>query len=324
MNALVTGGAGFIGSHLAEVCLARGDRVVVLDDLSAGRLANLASVLDDDRLTFVRGRVQDAALVDELVRSCDVVYHLAAVLGMHRVVDHPLAALDTNVTGTQVVLERAALHGKRTLFASTSEVYGLNEHKPSAESDACVLGSLRKRRWNYALAKGLGESYALGYAVERGLPVVIARLFNTVGPRQTGRYGMVLPTFVRQALAGSPITVFGDGSQSRCFADVAEVAPALAALMDEPRALGDVFNVGTNEEVTILDLARRVKAATGSASPIAFTPHDVAYEPGFEEIARRIPDISKIRSLIGFDPRTRLDDMIAAVVRGLRAEPVPI
>ena len=314
MRVLITGGAGFIGSHLADACIERGDEVVVLDDFSTGRIANVERLLSHRRFRLVRGDVANAALVGKLLDDCEAVYHVAARLGMRLVIEHPLSALHSNVAGTEVVLEQAAARRRRVLFTSTSEIYGLNEHKPSRESDLVVLGATSKSRWSYAYSKAMGEVMAMAYHHERGLPVVIARLFNTVGARQTGRYGMVVPTFVRQALAGEPITVHGDGSQSRCFVDVGEVVRGLVALMEHPAAVGEIFNLGSRQEITIRALAERVKAITGTSSEITFVPHDVAYEPGFDEIRRRVPDISKARGLIGFEPRTPIETIIGNVV----------
>lgn len=314
MNVLITGGAGFVGSHLADVCMDRGDAVTVLDDLSTGRLENIAHLLERERFRFVQGSIMDAPLVSELVSACDVVYHFAAALGMRIVLASPLRTFETNLLGTGIVLEAAAAHGKRVLFTSTSECYGLNECKPSSETDLCVLGETPKNRWSYAYSKAGGEVLALAYHAERNLPVTIVRLFNTVGPRQTGRYGMVIPTFVRQALAGEPLTVHGDGLQSRCFVDVREIVPALVDLANHPGANGEIFNLGSDREIRIGDLARRVIELTGSRSTMAFLSHESAYEPGFDEIKRRVPDITKARTLIGFDPQIDLDAILQSVI----------
>lgn len=324
MNVLITGGAGFIGSHLADACIGRGDTVTVLDDLSTGRLENIAHLLEDGRFRFVRGSIMDVALVHELVGACDVVYHIAAALGMRLVVASPLRTFETNLLGSGVVFEAAAALGKRVLFTSTSECYGLNERKPSVETDLCVLGETHKNRWSYAYAKAGGEVLAMAYHAERNLPVTIVRLFNTVGPRQTGRYGMVIPTFVRQALGGEPLTVHGDGWQSRCFSDVYEIVPALCALAEHPAAVGEIFNLGNDREVHIGDLARRVIDLTGSKSAMAFVSHDRVYEPGFDEIKRRIPDITKARTLIGFNPQTPLDTILERVIAEHRKKVVAV
>jgi UDP-glucose 4-epimerase len=324
MNVLVTGGAGFIGSHLADACLGRGDTVTVLDDLSTGRLENIAHLLENKNFRFVRGSIMDAALVRGLVAACDVVFHIAAALGMRLVVASPLRTFETNVLGSGVVFETAAALGKRVLFTSTSECYGLNERKPSAETDLCVLGETHKSRWSYAYAKAGAEVLAMAYHAERNLPVTIVRLFNTVGPRQTGQYGMVIPTFVRQALVGEPLTVHGDGWQSRCFGDVYEIVPALCALADHPGAAGAIFNLGNDREVRIGDLARRVIELTGSKSTVAFVSHDRAYEPGFDEIKRRVPDITKARTLIGFNPQTQLDTILERVIAEQRQKVVAV
>lgn len=314
MRVCITGGAGFIGSHLADACIERGDTVEVLDDLSTGKIENIAHLLEHPEFRYHSGSILNAPLVRDIVERCDVVYHLAAALGMRLVVGAPLHTFRANVMGTDVVLDAAAESGKRVLFTSTSEVYGLNEHKPSSESDLCVLGMTDRNRWSYAYSKAAAEVLAMAYHSERRLPVTIVRLFNTVGPRQTGRYGMVVPTFVRQALAGEPLTVHGDGLQTRCFVDVREIVRGIIALALAPRANGEIFNLGNDREIAIGDLARRVIAVTNSTSGMAFVSHDSVYEPGFDEILRRIPDISKARALVGFDPRTTLDEILKGVI----------
>jgi len=314
MRVLITGGAGFIGSHLAEACINDGHDVCILDDLSSGSLENVSHLVGNPHFRSVIGNIQDEALVGSSMDECDVVYHLAAAIGMKLILAQPLQTLQTNVRGTEVVLAQAALRKKRILFASTSEVYGLNEHKPSTETDDVVIGASSKARWTYACSKVLDEFLAFAYFREQGLPMTIARLFNTVGTRQTGRYGMVVPTFVKQALADKPLTVHGDGLQTRCFADVDEIARAMIALMNEPLAIGEAFNLGSNEETAILDLAKRVKKQTKSGSEIVFVPHDVAYEAGFDEIMRRIPDINKVAALTGFQPQTTLDEILGKVI----------
>lgn len=323
MKVLITGGAGFIGSHLAEACIRDGHDVCILDDLSSGSLDNVSHLVGNPRFRGVIGKIQDEALVGKSMDECDVVYHLAAAIGMRLILAQPLQTLETNVRGTEVVLAQAAQRRKRILFASTSEVYGLNEHKPSLETDNVVIGASSKVRWTYACSKVLDEFLAFAYHREQALPVTIVRLFNTVGTRQTGRYGMVVPTFIKQALAGEPLTVHGDGLQTRCFADVDEVVDAMIALMSAPASIGEAFNLGTNEETTILDLAKRVKAQTKSSSEIVFVPHDVAYESGFDEIMRRIPDIHKVAALIGFEPRTSLDEILGKVIAEFARRLVP-
>lgn len=314
MKVLITGGAGFIGSHLADACIRHGNTVCVLDDMSSGRDANIAHLATDPNFRLVEGNVTDESLVARLVKDCDQVYHLAAAIGMRLVLERPLRTFETNVRGTEVVFAQAAAAGKPVLFTSTSEVYGLNEHKPSREGDLIVLGDTTKRRWNYAYTKAAGEVLAMAYHGERNMPVAIVRLFNTVGTRQSGRYGMVIPTFVRQALAGEPLTVHGDGSQTRCFGDVTEVAEALVAVMNQPKARGQIINIGTNNEISIRELALRIKGLTNSPSELVYVSHELAYEHEFEEIKRRIPDISLARQCIGFNPRTGIDAILHGVI----------
>jgi nucleoside-diphosphate-sugar epimerase len=323
LRVLITGGAGFIGSHLAEACLGRGDTVEVLDDLSTGRLDNLHHLREHPRLGFTQGSVHNRAAVAGLVDRCDVVFHLAAAVGVKLIVESPVRTIETNVHGTEVVLAQAARQAKKVLLASTSEVYGLSNQVPFREDGPLVLGATTKGRWSYACSKALDEFLALAYWREKKLPTVIARLFNTVGPRQTGQYGMVLPTFVTQALAGRPITVFGDGSQSRCFVDVSDVVGALLGLMDHPAAVGQVYNVGATEEVTMAELAWRVKTLAHSASEIVFVPYDRAYEPGFEDMPRRVPDTTKVSALLGFHPRRDLDEIVKTVIAYYANQPSP-
>lgn len=319
MRLLVTGGAGFIGSHFLELALARGHNVVALDDLSTGSLENLSHSLEDERLRFVEGSACDAALVGRLVDESDVVIHLAAAVGVKLIIDRPVDTIRTNVIATETVLEAAARRRVTTLLASTSEVYGKGATLPFREDMDLVLGPTTHSRWSYACSKALDEWLTLAYNSERGLPVVVARLFNTVGPRQTGRYGMVLPTFARQAVAGEPITVHGSGEQTRAFAHVRDVVEALLALALSERAHGQVVNVGTDEEISILSLAERVRAAAGSASPIVRVPYDEAYAEGFEDMARRVPDLTRLEELLGFRPRTSLQTILTDVVAFERA-----
>jgi nucleoside-diphosphate-sugar epimerase len=309
---LVTGGAGFIGSHLTEELLARGSRVAVLDNLSTGSLQNLDACIDDVR--FVQGSVLDPLLVDELVSEADVVVHLAAAVGVKLVMDHPLRSFLTNVRGTEVVLEAAHRYGKKILIASTSEIYGKSNDVPFTEDDDRILGSLRMWRWGYSISKAVDELLAHAYHRERGLPSIVVRLFNTTGPRQTGAYGMVLPRFVSQALAGEPLTVYGDGSQTRCFCHVNDVVEAVCLLLDEPRAEGEVFNVGSTEEVSIKELAERVIEIAGSDSEIRSVPFEEAFGDGFEEMVRRVPDTSRIRDVTGWTPTRNLTDIIGEMV----------
>ncbi len=318
MRALVTGGAGFIGSHLTEALLAAGREVVVLDDLSTGQLGNLAGVAGHPRLEVVAGSVTDETLVRKLVTGADLVYHLAAAVGVRLILDRPVATIETNIMGTETIL-RAALEGRpRVVLASTSEVYGKNDRVPLSEDDDRLLGPTTKSRWSYACSKAIDEFLGLAYHREHGLPVTIVRFFNTIGPRQTGRYGMVVPRFVRQALDGGPITVYGDGCQSRCFTDVEDTVRATIALSLAPAAVGGVFNVGTTHELTIRALAERVRALAGSDSPIVLVPYDEAYQPGFEDLQRRVPDIRKAERVVGYRPRVPLDETLRRVIGHLR------
>jgi UDP-glucose 4-epimerase len=325
---LVTGGAGFVGSHLVETLLARGRRVTVLDDLSTGDRRNVAHLEESDEprlaLRFVRGSISDAPLVDELVNEHERVFHLAAAVGVRLVIDRPVQTIETNVGGTENVLRAAARGAKPVLIASTSETYGKSTDLPFREDGDLVLGPSSRRRWAYACSKLLDEFLALAHRIESGLPVVIVRLFNTVGPRQTGRYGMVVPRFVSQALAGEPLTVYGDGSQTRCFSDVTDVAPALADLLDcaveGKGAAGEIVNLGATEPVTIDDLARLVIEVTGSSSGVVHVPYDDAYPEGFEDMRHRQPDVSKARRLVGFEPKTGLRETIGRVAEFIRTE----
>lgn len=318
MRALITGGAGFIGSHLAEALLAAGHEVVVLDDLSTGRIENLAAVTGHPRLELNTGSVTDETLVRQLVAGTDVVYHLAAAVGVRLILDRPVGTIETNIVGTETVL-RAAREGRpRVVLASTSEVYGKNDRVPLSEDDDRVLGPTTKSRWSYACSKAIDEFLGLAYHREYQLPVTIVRFFNTIGPRQTGRYGMVVPRFVRQALDGGPITVYGDGRQSRCFTDVEDTVRATIALSLAPDAVGEVFNVGTTHELTIGTLAERVRALAGSDSPIVLIPYEEAYQPGFEDLRRRVPDIRKAERVAGYRPRVSLDETLKRVIEHLR------
>jgi UDP-glucose 4-epimerase len=314
MRVLITGGAGFIGSHLADASLARGDEVFVLDDLSTGSIDNISHLRGHPRFHYTIESVHHGHTVAELVDQCDVVFHLAAAVGVRLIVDSPVRTIETNVHGTEVVLAAANKKKKKVLIASTSEVYGLSNQVPFREDGNLVLGPTSKGRWSYACSKAIDEFLALAYWRERRLPTVIARLFNTVGPRQTGQYGMVVPTFVKQALTARPITVHGDGRQSRCFTDVRDVVSALVALMDHPGAVGEVFNIGSSEEVTIAELAERVKKLTGSESEIMRVPYEQAYGEGFEDMPRRVPDISKAASLVGYRPTKSLDQILQGVI----------
>jgi UDP-glucose 4-epimerase len=318
VRVLITGGAGFIGSHLAERLLDRGDEVLVLDNLSTGSIDNISPLKTRPGFTYAIDSVTNESLLAEMIDGSDVVFHLAAAVGVKLIVEQPVHTIETNVHGTEVVLKHANKKKKLVFIASTSEVYGKSTDVPFREGADLVLGATAKHRWAYACSKLIDEFLALAYWKEKKLPVVIVRLFNTVGPRQTGQYGMVLPTFVRQALAGHPITVFGDGTQSRSFTYVGDVVDALLKLAGEPRAIGEVFNIGSTGEVTISDLAQRVKEMTDSASPIHYVPYDEAYEAGFEDMPRRVPDISKLRDLIGYEPKLDLDAIIRTVVEHIR------
>ena len=320
MKAFLTGGAGFIGSHLAERLLDLGYEVLVLDNLSTGSIENIAHLKGSPRFSYVVDSVTNEPLLAEMIDRCDVVFHLAAAVGVKLIVEQPVHTIETNVHGTEVVLKHAAKKKKLVFIASTSEVYGKSTDVPFRESADLVLGPSEKHRWAYACSKLIDEFLALAYWKEKKLPVVVVRLFNTVGPRQTGQYGMVLPTFVRQALAGEPITVFGDGTQSRSFTFVGDVVDALVTLAQEPRAIGGVFNIGNTGEISIQALAERVKTLTGSRSPIQFVPYDEAYEAGFEDMPRRVPDISKIAELIGYEPKVALDDIITRVIAHTREQ----
>jgi UDP-glucose 4-epimerase len=319
VKALITGGAGFIGSHLAERLLDDGHEVIVLDNLSTGSIGNIAHLKGRPNFSYTIDSVTNEPLLAELIDGCDVVFHLAAAVGVKLIVEQPVHTIETNVHGTEVVLKHANKKKKLVVIASTSEVYGKSTDVPFREAADLVLGPSAKHRWAYACSKLIDEFLALAYWKEKKLPVVIVRLFNTVGPRQTGQYGMVLPTFVGQALAGQPITVFGDGTQSRSFTYVGDVVDALVKLAQDKRAIGEVFNIGNMGEVTIADLAARVKTMTGSCSPIHYIPYDQAYEAGFEDMPRRVPDISKIREFVGYEPKLGLEEIIRSVIEHMRA-----
>src|SRR5215510_2879911 len=318
MRVLITGGAGFVGSHLAEALLERGDEVFVIDDLSTGSIDNIAHLKPHPRFHYTIDTVTNEPLLAEMLDRCDTVVHLAAAVGVKLIVEAPVRTIETNVHGTEVVLKHANKKKKLVLIASTSEVYGKSAIVPFKEDADLVLGPTEKHRWAYACSKMIDEFLALAYWKERKLPVIIVRLFNTVGPRQTGQYGMVVPNFVRQALAGQPITVFGDGSQSRSFTYVGDVVRAMVALINEPAAIGHVFNIGNGTEISINALAEKVKSLTGSASSIQYVPYDEAYEAGFEDMPRRVPDISKIRDLVGYQPQLELNDIIKTVIEHIR------
>jgi UDP-glucose 4-epimerase len=316
--ALITGGAGFIGSHLSEALLEAGHGVLVLDDLSTGSIDNIAHLKGRLGFEYFVDTVNNEPLLAELIDRSDVVFHLAAAVGVRLIVEQPVHTIETNVHGTEVVLKHANKKKKLVVLASTSEVYGKSNDVPFREESDLVMGPTPKHRWAYACSKAIDEFLALAYWKERKLPVIIVRLFNTVGPRQTGTYGMVIPNFVRQALAGEPITVFGDGMQTRSFSHVADVVSALLKLVAEPRAVGQVINIGSTEEITIRALAERVRERAGSQSPIKLVPYDEAYESGFEDMPRRVPDLSKLNGLVGFLPRRSLDDILTNVIEYFR------
>lgn len=314
MKVLITGGSGFIGSHLADAYIARGDEVFVIDDLSTGSIENIRHLKENPRFHYTVDSVQNVHVLAELIDTCDIVFHLAAAVGVKLVVESPVQTIETNIRGTEIVLSIANKKKKKVLIASTSEVYGLSEQVPFREDGNLVMGATTKGRWSYACSKAIDEFLALAYWREKKLPTLVVRLFNTVGPRQTGQYGMVIPTLVKQALAGRPLTVYGTGKQTRCFAYVGDVVQALMKLMEHPDAVGEVFNIGSTEEVSIDTLAERIRAIAGSESEIVHVPYDEAYEEGFEDMPRRVPDTAKVRDLIGFTPRTTLDQIIREVV----------
>jgi UDP-glucose 4-epimerase len=314
MRALITGGAGFIGSHLADHLLDRGDQVVLLDDLSTGRLENIKHLTGRPDAEFVLGSILNSDLVDDVTSRVDTVFHLAAAVGVTLIVEKPLESLMTNIRGTETVVEKAHKYHRRLLVMSTSEIYGKNTSDSLSEEDDRILGSPLKSRWSYSEAKAIDEILAYTYWREKGLETVIVRLFNTVGPRQTGSYGMVIPRFVGQALRNEPITVFGDGSQTRCFCHISDVAGALIALSENGNAFGKVFNLGGGEEVSIKELAERVIRLADSQSNLQFVPYDIAYEEGFEDMERRVPDTARARKLIGFKPEVNLDAIIQSVL----------
>jgi UDP-glucose 4-epimerase len=314
VRALITGGAGFIGSHLSEALLAQGDEVLILDNLSTGSIDNIAHLKGKRGFEYFIDTVDNEPLLAELIDRSDVVFHFAAAVGVKLIVEQPVHTIENNVHGTEVVLKHANKKKKLVVVASTSEVYGKSEDVPFREDSDLVLGPTPKHRWAYACSKAIDEFLALAYWKERKLPVIIVRFFNTVGPRQTGQYGMVIPNFVRQSLAGEPITVFGDGTQRRSFTHVADVVGALLKLVREPKAIGQVINIGNTEEVSILQLAERVRALSGSESSIKMIPYDEAYESGFEDMPRRVPALERVRGLIGYEPKNTLDDILTQVI----------
>lgn len=319
-HALITGGAGFIGSHLAERLLNHGYTVTIIDNLSTGQIKNIAALQSHPCFRAAYEDIRNAVVMDRLVSECDVIFHLAAAVGVQRIIQEPIETIETNIGGTEVVLKTARRYRKKVLIASTSEVYGKGARFPFSEDDDCVLGPTIRNRWSYAASKMVDEFYALAYHKEVDLPVVIFRLFNTVGPRQRGQYGMVLPRFVRWALTNEPIQVYGDGEQSRCFCNVKDVVVAIHQLSEAPNAIGEVFNIGSNHEISILELAQRVKARANSTSEIRLIPYEEAYEAGFEDFRRRVPSLEKIRGAIEWEPTVPLDDTIDQIIAHIQEE----
>jgi UDP-glucose 4-epimerase len=311
---LITGGAGFIGSHLAEKLLSRGEEVLILDDLSTGSLKNINHLKKNKNFHFIKGSILDRRKVDSLTKKSNQVYHLAAAVGVKIIIDHPLQSFLLNILGTENVLAAAAKYKIPVLITSSSEVYGKNEKLPFKEEDDRVYGSAYSNRWGYGLSKGSDEFLALAYYREKRLPTIVVRLFNVIGPRQTGAYGMVVPRFIQQGLAGRPITIYGDGYQTRCFTYVEDVAEALIKLINHPKAVGQIFNLGSEEEITIKELAQKVKRLTGSKSPIAFVPYTKVYGPGFEDMVHRRPDLSKIKKIIGYQPKVSLEESLKKII----------
>jgi UDP-glucose 4-epimerase len=319
MKALLTGGAGFVGSHLAGTLLDQGHGVSIIDDLSTGAMENIAHLKGRPGFEYVIDSVMNEPLMAELIDQADVVFHLAAAVGVKLIVEAPVRTIETNVHGTEIVLKHASKKGKLAIIFSTSEVYGKSGAVPFREDSDLVMGPTFKHRWAYACSKAIDEFLALAYHRERKQPVIVVRLFNTVGPRQTGRYGMVIPTFVQQALSGEPITVYGDGTQTRSFTYVGDVVEGLTRLMVEPAAIGEVFNIGNVEEISILALAERIRVMAGSQSPIVLIPYDQAYDPGFEDMPRRVPALEKIHALVGYAPTVKLDEILSRVIAHARA-----
>ncbi len=317
-RSLITGGAGFIGSHLAEALLAQGQHVVVIDDLSTGRLENIAHLIDQPRFQFVNETIRNDSVMDRLVSECDLIYHLAAAVGVELIIKDPVHTMETNLFGAEVVLRLARRYRRKVLLASTSEVYGKSSDLPFREEADRVMGTTTKSRWSYAESKAMDEFLALAYHKQFNVPIVICRFFNTVGPRQTGTYGMVIPRLVKQAVADLPLTVYGDGQQSRCFCNVKDTVRAVVGLSAEPRAVGEIFNIGSSDEITILQLAQRIVQRAGSRSEIKLIPYDQAYESGFEDMRRRVPSTVKIKNLIGWQPAIALDQTLDEVIAQFR------
>lgn len=314
MKVLITGGAGFIGSHLAEAHLKRGDTVYIIDNLSTGSIENIENLKTHPQFNYFIDSITNHRLTAELIDICDYVHHLAAAVGVRLIVESPVKTMETNIHGTEIVLEHAAKKKKRVLIASTSEVYGKRDNAPFREDDDLILGPPNKGRWSYACSKAIDEFLAIAYWKEKQVPTVIARLFNTVGERQIGRYGMVIPTFIDQALSNSTITVYGDGTQTRCFTHVSDVVSALISLIEHPDSTGKVFNIGNNDEISILELAEKIKNLTESDSEIVLVPYELAYEEGFEDMFRRVPDLTRIQRLIGYNPKINLDEILSMLL----------
>jgi UDP-glucose 4-epimerase len=319
MKILITGGAGFIGSHLSEELLKNKNKVSVIDDLSTGSLENIAHLKDNPNFSIKIDTILNKKSMEKLVRECDAIYHLAAAVGVKYIIDNPLRSIETNVQGTEIALSLAAKYQKPILIASTSEVYGKNNKTPFKETDDSVIGYTKLYRWSYACTKKLDEFLAFAYYKEKRFPIVIVRLFNTCGPRQTGQYGMVIPNFVKQAILNQPITIYGTGKQSRCFCHVRDVIAGMTRLMKTPKCYGEVFNIGNNKEITIEDLAKKVKALTNSKSPIRYISYENAYGEGFEDMQRRIPDLSKIKEFVGYSPKIGLDQLLKEVIADFTA-----
>lgn len=319
-HALITGGAGFIGSHLTERLLSEGYEVTVLDDLSTGRFENIAHLIDNPKFHYAIEDIRNAMIIDRLVSECDIIFHLAAAVGVQKIVSEPINTIEVNIGGTEIILQTARRYRRKVLIASTSEVYGKGVSFPFREEDDCLIGPTIRSRWAYASSKAVDEFLALAYYKEVGLPVVVFRLFNTVGPRQSGQYGMVVPRFVQWALNNEPLQVYGDGEQQRCFGNVFDVVDAIYRLSLESDAIGQVVNIGSNEEVSIMQLAERVKQRAGSDSEIKLIPYDEAYEPGFEDFRRRVPSVEKINGLTGWEPTTKLDTTIDQIIEYYRDE----
>jgi len=314
MKVFITGGAGFIGSHLVDAHLQRGDKVTIIDNLSTGRLRNIIHNRKNPNFKYFIDTIINYPILENLIKEHDLIYHLAAAVGVRNIIENPLESLKVNIKGTEYVLELCNKYKKKILMTSTSEIYGKSEKTPYSENDDRLLGSTYITRWGYSCSKAVDEFLALAYYREKKLQVIILRCFNTVGPRQTGDYGMVIPIFVKQALLGHPLTVYGDGKQTRCFSDVSDVVDGMMKLMESDKTIGEIFNIGNDEEISILDLAKKIKKMTNSKSPIEFIPYDKAYETGFEDMQRRLPDLTKINKFIGYKPKIKLNEMLQKII----------